>query len=296
MNRQGFVYLLAAALFFSVMTVCVKLAGQIVPAEEIMFVRAGIGLMLSLIAVRRAGLAIGGVSRRLLLLRGVLGSCGLYCFFYAITILPLSEVTTIHYTNPIFTAVLAAVFLGEGISRRLLGGLMISLAGVVVVSRPGFIFGGVGPLDPVAVLVALVGAIFSSGAYVTVRQLRKTDDPILVVLYFPLVATPLFAPAAIHVWTWPGAIGWGILLAMGIATQIAQICLTRGLHRVPAGRGMAVGYVQIVFAILWGKALFGEAIDGRGVVGAVMIVGGALIASWGSETRSQKPTKAQVTP
>lgn len=293
MGRTGLFYLLAAAFFFSLMTVCVKLAGVGLPAEEIILARALVGLVLSLIAAKSAKLSLRGVDRGRLILRGIFGSGGLYCFFYAVTVLPLAEVTTIHYTNPILTALLAAVLLGEGLGWGLALALALSLSGVVVVARPALLFGGAEALDPVAVGIALLGAVFSAAAYVTVRGLRKTDDPIIVVLYFPIVATPIFLPLAARVWVWPDALQWLTLLGVGVSTQIAQICLTRGLHLVPAGRGTAVGYVQIAFAMAWSWFLFDERIDALALLGATMVVAGtAIVALAGREDGTQQEEAA----
>jgi drug/metabolite transporter (DMT)-like permease len=94
----------------------------------------------------------------------------------------------IQYTNPVWTALIAAVVLGEWIGRAQVGLALLSLAGVVLVARPGFLTGGGSALDPVAVAVALVGALFSAGAYVTVRRLRG-EEPMVVVFHFALVST-----------------------------------------------------------------------------------------------------------
>jgi drug/metabolite transporter (DMT)-like permease len=243
MGRAGFLYLLAAALFFSLMSVCVKLAGARLPAEEIILARAVVSLVLSYAVIRRSRLSARGNARGLLVLRGVLGSCGLYCFFWAVTLLPLAEVTTIHHVNPILTALLAAIVLRERVTWGLAAAIGISLAGVVVVARPQFVFGGTEPLDSFAVALALGGALFSAAAYVTVRRLRTSDHPSVIVLYFPLVATPVFLPLALRVWVWPTPHEWLALLGVGVATQIAQVCLTEGLGRTPAGPATAVGYV-----------------------------------------------------
>lgn len=277
MERTGYAYLLAAAFFFSLMTVCVKLAGARLPAEEIIVARAGLGLVFSAATVRAAGLRPWGNAPGWLLVRGLLGSAGLYCFFYTVTVLPLPEVTVIHYVNPVLTALLAAVVLRERIGWGLAAALATSLLGVAVAARPQWLVGGTDVLDPFAVTVGLVGAVFSAAAYVTVRHLRDTDDPLVVVLWFPLVSTPLFLPLAVRVWVWPTPYEWLVLLAIGVTTQIAQICLTRGLHRLPAGRGTAVGYVQIAFAMGWGALVFGEPVDATALVGAGLVVLGIVI-------------------
>jgi drug/metabolite transporter (DMT)-like permease len=172
---------------------------------------------------------------------------------------------------------MAAVVLRERVGVGLGVALVVSLVGVVVVARPQALTGGAQVLDPLGVTVALVGAVFSAAAYVTVRHLRGTDDPLVVVLWFPLVSTPLFLPLALRVWVWPTPREWLVLVALGAVTQVAQVCLTRGLHLLPAGRGTAVGYVQIAFAMVWSALVFGEPIDAMAYAGAGLVVLGIVI-------------------
>src|SRR5690606_16685379 len=208
--------------------------------------------------LRRAKVPPLGHHKPLLLLRGGLGFGGLVCFFYAVTTLPLAEVTVIHYLNPIFTAVLAALLLKERMGPLLVGALLVGLAGVARVARPSFLFGGGSSLPPLGVAAALTGSLVAAGAYTTVRQLRKTDHPLVIVFYFSLVAVPASLPLVIPVFVMPRGIEWLWLLLIGVMTQIAQVHMTRGLALVPAGPGTAVGYVQIAFAASWGALFFAE--------------------------------------
>jgi drug/metabolite transporter (DMT)-like permease len=124
----------------------------------------------------------------------------------------------------------------------------------------------------VAVAVALAGAIFSAGAYVTVRNLSRTEDPVVIVFYFALVATVGSVPltALDPVLPTPGE--WLALAGIGVVTQIAQVFLTKGLREERAGRAMAVAYMQIVFAALWGLIFFAEFPDLWGILGALVII------------------------
>ena len=267
------------AFWFSVMSLLVKLAGQRLPSIEIVLVRAVVTLALSYALVRRAKLPIWGNRRSLLVFRGLLGAAALTCFYFSIVHLPLAEATVIQYTNPVFVAIMAGVMLGEKLGRRELIGVAASMAGVLLIARPAFLFGSGAPLDPAHVAIAVAGALFSATAYVTVRKLRDIDHPLVVVFYFPIVTVPLVLPFAIRGWIWPTPVEWLILMAVGIATQIAQVYMTRGLQLEPAGRATAVGYLQIVFAALWGVLLLGERPDRWSVLGAAIIIGGTLLVS-----------------
>ena len=285
MSLKGLALLLAASALFSVMAVLVKTAGAQLPSSMLVLARAVVTLILSLIWLRAAGLAPLGVARQLLVLRGVFGFIGLLSFFFAVTRLPLTEVTVLFYLNPVFTALLAALVLKEPITKALVAGLALSLTGVVVVTRPAFLFGdGLQTgLDPLGVAAALVGAVGSAAAYVTVRKLRETDDPLVTVFYFALVAVPLSLPFALPSWVWPTGTQWLLLLGIGLFTQAAQVCLTRGITLVPAGRATSVGYVQVVFATLWGLLLFGEVPTTATWVGALLVVLGVLTVTFGHQ-------------
>ena len=284
----------AAAFFFSVMSLLVKVAGQRLPPQEMVLARAVVGAGLSWYWLRARGVSPWGNRRGLLLVRGLVGFVALSAFFFALTRLPLADATVIQYTNPVFTAVLAALFLGESIRPRDMGLVLLSLAGVVLMTRPGFLFGGLDQrLDPFAVAIALAGAVLSAGAYVTVRELSKTEDPVVIVFWFALVATAGSIPFTATQGLLPTPWEWGALLAIGVITQLGQVALTKGLKEEKAGRAMAVAYMQIVFAALWGAIFFAEYPDLWGLTGALLIVvGTAGIARSRREPPADGPAPA----
>jgi len=277
-----------SAFAFSVMSALVKVAGDRLPSVEIGLVRGVLTLVFSAWAVWRAGLSPWGTDRKWLIVRGLLGFAGLHCYFYAVTHLPLADATVIHLTNPLLVAIAAAIFLGEPLRRPDLIGIALGLTGVVLVSRPTFLFGGSEhPLDPLALGIAILGAIVGASAYVVVRKLRETDHPLVVVLQFPLLTVPLTIPLVVPVWIWPTPWEWLVLLGVGIFTQIGQVKMTQALHLEPAARATAVSYVQILFALAFGVALFHEPPTAWTLAGATAIaIGTAVVA------RPRPPTTA----
>jgi drug/metabolite transporter (DMT)-like permease len=288
----GLLYMAYGAFWFSAMSLFVKLAGQRLPSMQIVLVRAVITLLLSYALLRRARLpAFGKGPHGLLLLRGVFGFIALTFFYFSIINLPLAEATVIQYMNPLFVAVLAAVLLGERMGVREVAGVGVSLAGVLIIARPEFLFGEGGGLDPRYVTIALMGAVFSALAYVTVRQLRATHNALVVVFYFPLVAVPLSLPFAIPGWIWPTPAEWALLAAIGVTTQAGQVYITRGLQLEAAGRATAIGYLQIVFAAIWSMLVFRERPDIWSVLGAAMIIGSTLYVSLNAASASPPPAR-----
>ncbi len=273
-----------AALAFSVMSALVKQAGTRLPSQEIVFVRSLVSLAMSLALLRHAGVSLWGQRRGLLFLRGLWGYAALSCVFFAVTHLPLAEATMIQYLHPALTALLAAVVLGERGDRSLVASLALGTAGVALVVRPTFLFGGIAaPLDPLAVAAALGGAALTAVAYVGVRELSRTEHPLLIVLWFPLVAAPASVPGTIAYGVWPRGHEWLLLAGVGLFAQLGQVWLTRGLALETAGRATAASYLQIAFAALWGWLLFAEmpgswTLAGAGLIGASAWIGARAAA------------------
>lgn len=282
-RRGGLWHMAGAAFFFSLMSLLVRMSGTLegMPSSQVVLARAAVALVISWGMLRRRGLDPFGPHKGLLATRGLLGFGALTCFYYSLVSLPLAEATVIQYMNPVFTGLLAAVALGERFSPADLFATLLSLLGVTLVARPAFVFGAIGhaPLPAVAVGVAVLGSILSAAAYVAVRKARGLAPPLVVVFWFPLVATPLSLPPAIAQWEWPSPLGWLLLLGVGVTTQIAQVFMTEGLHREPAGRATAVSYLQVLFAAAWGALFLGERPDAWTLTGALLVCAGVLFVA-----------------
>jgi drug/metabolite transporter (DMT)-like permease len=272
----GLRYMVTGAFFFSVMSLLVKLAGQRLPSQEIVLARSLVMAVLAYAMLRRRGIAVLGVRRRLLVLRGLLGFGALSCFYYALIHLPLADATVLQYTNPAFAAVFAVVLLAERMRGREVASVALSLAGVLLVARPMFLFGSGSALDAVAVGVGLLGAVLSGAAYVVVRMLG-TEHYMVVIFYFAVISVGLSLPAtALHAVV-PTPLEALLLVGVGLSTHAGQVFMTRGLHLERAGRATAAALIQIVFAAVWGALVFATMPAGLAMVGAGLVIGGVLL-------------------
>lgn len=277
----GLRYMLAGAFFFSVMSLLVKLAGQRLPSQEIVLARSVVMAILAWAAIRSQRIRMRGQRPPLLLLRGLLGFGALSCFYYALVHLPLADATVLQYTNAAFAAAFAVIALGERMRRREVAALALSMCGVLLVARPGFLFGGAAGLDPFAAAVGLLGALFSGAAYVVVRMLAA-ENHLVVILYFAGVSMVASLPFALVRPVMPTPLEVLLLIGVGITTHLGQINITRGLRLERAGRASAVGLVQIVFAAVWGLLFFAALPDAWGLAGAALVVSGVLMIGRGS--------------
>ncbi|HSK01069.1 MAG TPA: DMT family transporter [Kofleriaceae bacterium] len=271
---RGVLYMAASAFGFSAMTMLVKLASARLPLGEIVLARAVITLVLSYAMVVRARLprpAPWGAQHGRLVLRGLLGFGGLAGYYAAVARLPLADATTLQNVTPLLTALLAWWLLGERVGGSTLIAIACGIAGVLLIVHPS----GAG-LDPVGAAFALGAAACSAAAYVTVRQLARTEHALVIVFYFPLVATPLAIPWAAAAWVTPTPVELLLLVLIGLATQVGQVFLTMALAVERVGRATSAGYLQIVFAIGWQLAVFGDAPALTTIAGASLIIAGTV--------------------
>jgi drug/metabolite transporter (DMT)-like permease len=270
--------MVVSALCFSLMGVCVKQVGSRIPATEVVLARAVVSVVLSWWMLRRAGVAPWGQRRWLLIWRGAIGTLALLCVYQALAMLPLAAATVLQYSYPTFTALLAWLSLGEPLGRRLLGAVALGWLGVVVLASPPAGSGLGTGLPSLAVAIALVGAFSTALAYVSVRALRHSEHPLVIVFYFPLVALVLSLPLVLLDPVVPSWAELFWLIGVGLFTQLGQLTLTEGLMGLPAARATAISYVQVAFAVLWGWLFFAEPLEGTTLVGAGLVLAATLMS------------------
>ena len=270
--------MLVSALGFALMAACVKLvSSRGIPLLEIVAARSLVSLVISYVDVRRKGLSPWGTHRTLLVARGGIGAFALICVYYAVTTLPLAEATLLQYMHPVFTALLGLLLLKEGIQLSTVICIVLSIAGLIVMVEPGAITDASTALPWFNVSVALVGAFGSAVAYVLVRRLSPLEDASVIIFYFPLVALPLSIGLLGDQYVTPDIESLGLLLLVGIFTQIGQLGLTHAMRHETAGKAAAYSYVQVIFAIALGWTVFGEMPSVWTILGGALIVSGALL-------------------
>ncbi len=272
MLSPGQRHMLAATFLFSLMGALVKLLRPI-PAHEVVFFRALVSLAACWVAIRRRRMSPWGRNRPLLLARGAAGTAALLLFFHTLQAMPLATAVTVQYLNPIFTILISGLALGEAARAGQWAGFVVCFAGVALMK--GF--------DPRVSLpdlgLGIAAAGFSAVAYNLVRKLRDTDDPLVVVLYFPLVTVPVVGPYTLAHWVQPRGLQWIGLVAVGLLTQAAQVHLTRAFHLERAANVSHFTYLGSLYALVLGYLLFGETVPPPALAGMALVVAGVLWAT-----------------
>lgn len=270
-------FLIISGLCFAVVHSCVKALPRI-PIFEILLFRALISASLTYLVLRRLqrsrGLSPFGNSKRLLIARGMAGTCALLAYFYTLQELPLATAVTIQYLHPILTVILAGWFFNERATPAQWLCFAASFVGVIWV-RLG---SGTPELTP-ALFVGVLSALCSALAYSSIRASKGREHPLVVVFYLPLVSIPVALPFALLNWVWPTAAEWGLILVVGLLTQLAQYFMTLAYQQDKAANISNLNYLGIIYGVLIGAVVFGESVTVHEVMAMFLIAASAIASS-----------------
>ena len=276
LNKYNLIF---ASFFFSLMTLCVKNIDKRIPIYELVFFRSLLSLIITLFVIKRKNLNPWGNNKRLLILRGILGTSALVCIFYAIRNMPLSISTVIQYTDPIFISIFAGIFIKEKITRNLFFALTIGWLGIFVILNPSQLSYINVEIENLAVFIAFLGSICTALAYVTVKKLAFTENIYVIIAYFPLVSLITLLPLVLINWVTPNINELIWIIGIGLFTQLGQTFLTIGLKILPASEASTINYLQVLFGSIWGILFFNEIINLNFLLGALLVLLGTIISS-----------------
>ena len=132
--------------------------------------------------------------------------------------------------------------------------------------------GGVEPVPVQWILLGLFAAFMASCAYTCVRHLRLSEDPLVVILYFPLVTVPLIGPVATYEWMPPnGWHDWLWIAAIGVLTQMAQYFMTLAYQMEKAAKIMIFNYTGLFWGVFFGYVFFQETLTLQQVLGILIV-------------------------
>ena len=268
---KGLRYMLVAVLFFAAMNVLIKFIPRI-GAVEIVFFRSIVSFLISFFMLQRLNVSIWGNKKKWLIIRGIAGSLGLLLFFSTIKEMPLGSAVAIQYLSPIFTSVLGVFIVKERVYSIQWVFFLVSFAGVLLIQ--GF--------DPRVTQfqlgIGVCSALASGMAYNSIRKLKLSEHPLVIIFYFPLITIPLTSVYLLFTgWTTPTIFEVFVLLLIGLATQFAQYFMTKAYQLEELSKVSSVQYVGIVFALFFGFVLFNESYTLKSFVGIVIVLTGVVL-------------------
>ncbi|SPP88400.1 solute carrier family 35 member G1 [Drosophila guanche] len=288
----GIILATLSSLFFSLCSVIVKGLVDVNPMELAAFRFVGVLLPTIPILIYTRQPVFPEGTRVILLMRCFMGTTGLMLSFYAFRHMPLADASVIIFSTPVFVAIFARAFLKEPCTMFNVITINITLVGVVLITRPPFVFGDTSPpLDgtqltgrpydiwgPVA---AFSSTLFGANVYILLRALKNLHFSVIMTNFgaTALVYT-LIVSASIGAVCWPscGRDRW-LVVVLGVFSFLGQILLTLSLQIEQAGPVAIARCVDIVFAFIWQMIFFGETPNGYSMFGALMVISSVILTA-----------------
>ena len=257
--------MLVSVVLYTSANLCVKELAHL-GTFQLVFLRSVVSLVLCVAYLKTRGISLLGNNRRWLILRGVMGMLGLAGFFHTVRHIPLASATVIQYFSPVFTVLLALVFLNERVRKWQWMFLGLALVGIVMVK-------GFDPRVPWAMWgLGLMSACMAAVAYLATMKCRDTDHPVGVVIWFHMLAVPVMGTLSLPAWTPMVGGEWMLALAIGVLSIAAQVLMTVALHNEDAGMVMPFKYLGAVLALAIGWWGYGEDMSTLSLCGMGLVV------------------------
>jgi drug/metabolite transporter (DMT)-like permease len=267
----GPLFMLAAALLFTVLNLLIKLIGPAFTIWHIGFYRFMGGVVVLLIVFGRHGNPYRGHNTRLLIIRGFTGSAAFLSVVTAIRLLPVSTALVIFYSYPAFSAVFSYLIYGERLSKEEIGCIATVIIGIAVLFD--FHLGG----NVFGQLMALCGSAFAGLTVTLIRSLRVNNGPVIIYLYFctmgMLVTLPRFAMAPLL----PATITeWAMVLGIVLVSVAAQLLMNQGFFYCKGWEGGVFMSSEMIFTSVVGIVFLGDPASWRFWTGGLLIFGSAV--------------------
>ena len=264
---HGILWMILTGILFAAVTGVVRYLGSDMPAIEGAFIRYAIGtLMVAPLIVRHWRGMPDRKTLELYVVRGAVHGGAVMLWFYAMARIPIAEVTAIGYVAPIFVTIGAALFLGERLHFRRIGGVIAGFIGALIVIRPGFQEINLGQL------AQLGAAPLFAISFIIAKKLTARESPSMIVGMLSVFCTLALLPGAILQWRTPTWEETALLTLTAFLATAGHYTLTKAFAAAPITVTQPLAFLQLIWATLIGVFLFAEEIDPFVILGGVIVV------------------------
>lgn len=272
-KKKGILCIIMAAFFFSLMTVFVRLSGDLPTMQKALF-RNLVAAAVSWVMLLKAGekIKIGKGNWIPLFLRAGCGTVGLICNFYAIDHLNIADANMLNKLSPFFAILMSIILLKEKVNKVELLSVIVAFAGALFVIKPTF------SMTTEPALIGLLGGFGAGVAYTFVRKLGKNGvkGPVIV-MFFSTFSTIACLPVFLADFVPMTGIQLLLLLCAGAAATGGQLSITAAYTHAPAKEISVYDYTQVIFAALWGFLFVGQIPDVFSFIGYAIIITAAIV-------------------
>lgn len=273
-KNKGILCIISAAFFFSLMTLFVRMAGDLPTMQKTVF-RNLVAAIVSWGILIKTGEKIEFKNKDNLIslfMRSIFGTMGLICNFYAIDRLNISDANMLNKLSPFFAILMSGIILKEKAHRLEWLSVFVAFTGALLVIKPGF------SMSAGSSLIGLLGGFGAGVAYTFVRKLGKNGvkGPVIV-MFFSMFSVIVCLPGFLLTYKPMSATQVIILLLAGVMATGGQLSITAAYTHAPAKEISVFDYTQVLFAALWGFIFFEQLPDVYSFIGYAIIITAAVI-------------------
>jgi len=265
----GILLMLSASTCFVTMSTLVKTMGDSLPLAELMFLRCLLAIPFLLAALVKRGKPLIARAWNILLLRTFFGTVAMFCFYYALTHMPLADCVFLGRTQPLLLVLAAPFIVGERAPKEVWVAILCGLFGSLIIMRPGLVWSG-------AAWVALLAAATAAIAHLLVRKLSRTDDPGVIVFNFTVLLAIVSGLLCSQSFQVPTLRQWGLIAGISFLASSGQYLLTMAYGYDKAPAIAASSYASVVLSVIYGYLFWGEVPASSTWIGGLCIVSGGI--------------------
>ena len=286
---RGALWMIGAAASLTAMAVLIRLLTPQYPVLELIFLRSVVNLLLMtpwIVSVGPGAIRSARIAGHAL--RNAFLYVGNVAWFFGVTMVSLADLSALQFTMPLFTVVMAGLFLREAVGLHRWTATALGFAGALVILRPGFVDAGAGSL------VVLAAALFYSCAYIATKRLSATESGNVVVFYMSVSILLFSMGPAIAVWKTPDPADLPAIAGLGVAGYATHFCVTRAMAAADASYVVPFDFLRLPFSAALGFVLFGERAPIWTWIGAAIVFSAAYYNTWRESAAGGAPANCRA--
>lgn len=281
-KNLGIMYITISAFFFALMSFFVRMSGDLPTMQKAFFRNFVAAIVAAFMLLKsREGFTLKREGIPALFMRATFGTLGIYCNFYALDHMHISDASMLNKLSPFFAVIMSAFILNEKANKIEWTMIATAFIGALFVAKPSF------NMEAMPALIGLMGGFFAGTAYTFVRKLGKIGErgPVIV-MFFSVFSCLVTLPKIIFDYHSMTGIQFVYLIAAGISAAVGQISITAAYSKAPAKEISVFDYSNVIFSAILGCIFLGQYPDVYSIIGYIIIIGAAIL-KWFHNNRKE---------
>ncbi|KAL4440828.1 hypothetical protein ABPG74_013809 [Tetrahymena malaccensis] len=292
-KKAAIVYMLTAQILYSIMYLIIGFLRSEYLTLQILYVRMFYGLIFntSFCYAKKLDVYVEKDSAlKLLIWRGIFGALGMILMFASINFMNLSDCVVINNLSPIWTNIMAIFFLGEKFSKKALICFFLGFSGIVLMSRPSYIFSIQNNQQNkiqdynqfVGTFLGLLGSISVASITITLKMLTSIHKchnivqqqySYIVTIFSTAVLLFVFNQAYYDILNFRFIVSCFFLSLIG---WIGQLLFSRSYGLEKTSLIAPITYINSFISFLADLFIFNSEIQLSSIIGSILIISGSL--------------------